>query len=295
MSTSSSSASGVATVSVVVASNGAPGALERCLDALASQTDAAEVIVCEAAAPDEAVRRRYPFASWHVRKGALVPVLWRDGIERATGDLVALTISPMTPAPGWVDAVRAALVDADAAGGAIEPGNDLRLADAAEHLARYARDLLPFERRPSLELAGDNAGYRRALLLEVADSWRGGFWEPDVHRALAGRGAVLVHDPTLVVTMGRSAGATAFLRQRLAHGRVFGRSRGAGRPRGANLGRAAAAVLVPLVLVARTAREVLRRRRLRLRLVVSLPFLLAFDLAWAAGEALGHLDAARGR
>jgi len=47
---------------------------------------------------------------------------------------------------------------------------------------------------------------------------------------------------------------------------------------------------VPLVLVARTAREVFGRRRCRTRFLAALPALLAFDVAWAAGEALGHLD-----
>ena len=47
------------------------------------------------------------------------------------------------------------------------------------------------------------------------------------------------------------------------------------------------------LLVARTAVEVFSRGRLRARLVVALPALLAFDAAWAAGEAMGHLDTLR--
>jgi hypothetical protein len=55
------------------------------------------------------------------------------------------------------------------------------------------------------------------------------------------------------------------------------------------------AFLVPLVLVARTAREVFSRRRCRARFVAALPALIVFDSAWATGEALGHLDALRRR
>jgi hypothetical protein len=55
----------------------------------------------------------------------------------------------------------------------------------------------------------------------------------------------------------------------------------------------ALAFVVPVLLVARTAREVFSRRRCRARFVVALPALLAFDSAWAAGEAVGHLHALR--
>ena len=281
-------------VSVVVACNGAPGALERCLDAVAPQLAGSELVVCSAAEQPEALRRRYPNAVWVVRDDALVPVLWRDGIARARGELVALTISPMIPRHDWLEALRAALADADAIGGAIEPAAGLRAADRAECWSRYARDMLPFTAAPSLDLAGDNAGYRRARLLAVEESWREGFWEPEVHAALAARGDRLRHEPSVVVEMGRSAGAAAFCRQRLAHGREFGRTRGGRSGAGANLARIALSVVVPFVLVARTVQEASRRGRRRSLLPV-LPHVLLFDAAWAAGEALGHVDALRAR
>jgi hypothetical protein len=282
-------------VTVVVASNGTAGAVARCLASLDAQREGVEVIVCQPAAPEQALVERFPGVRWHHRADALVPELWRDGIRLARGELVALTISPMLVAGDWIATLRDVLEEWDAVGGAVEPAPGLGLADSAEHLTRYARDMLPFERQESLELAGDNAGYRRALLAEVASSWENGFWEPDVHRALAARGARLVHDPALVVRMGPSAGAGAFVRQRVAHGRAFGRARGAGAGTAANLARVAAAAVVPLVLVLRTTREVLARGRGRRRLALALPFLLLFDVAWACGEALGHLDALRGR
>ena len=283
------------TLSVVVASNGAAGSVERCLAALAGQLEGAEVLVCEPTPSAEETRRRFPFATWHVRDGALVPELWHDGISEARGELVALTISPMVPAEDWVDSLRASLATCDAVGGAIEPAPGLRLGDLAEYLCRYSRDMLPFGERSTIDLPGDNAGYRRRRLLEVEDTWTNGFWEPDVHRALAARGAALRHDPAVLVRMGRSAGVTAFVRQRFLHGREFGRSRGRGATAAGNVSRVVLAPVVPCVLLARTAREVVARRRLRARLAACAPILLAFDLSWAAGEALGHLDALRGR
>ncbi len=90
-------------LSVVVGSNGAHDSVERFLEAVAPQIAAdVEVIVCEAVASADGVRLRYPAVRFLEREEALVPELWRDGIDEARGDVVLLTISPMLPAPDWV-------------------------------------------------------------------------------------------------------------------------------------------------------------------------------------------------
>jgi len=264
----------LADLSIVLASNGAPGSVEACLAALAGQMDEAEVIVQE-------------------RPGALVPELWRDGIDAATGAIVALTISPMRPAPDWVARIRERLAEDEVVAGAIEPGDGLRIVDWAEYFCRYARDMLPFERRENPAIPGDNCAYRRELLERTRGLYRDGFWEPEVNRALRADGVALWHDPSVVVYQARSAGFRAFFRQRFVHGREYGRQRGARFGAGRNAAGVVLAAVVPFLLVARTAGEVFSRGRLRARLVVALPALLAFDAAWAAGEAMGHLDTLR--
>jgi len=62
-----------------------------------------------------------------------------------------------------------------------------------------------------------------------------------------------------------------------------------------NLAGVLGAPLVPPVLITRVVRETQRRGRLRGRLLAVLPIIVVFDCAWAAGEALGHLDALRRR
>jgi hypothetical protein len=280
-------------LSIVVGSNGAPGSVEGCLAALAGQTDGVEVIVCEPAASGVDVRDAYPSVRFLERSGALVPELWRDGIDVAVGDAVALTISPMRPAPDWVARLRERLGEDEVVAGAIDPGQDLRLVDWAEYFCRYARDMRPFSRRENPEIPGDNCAYRRPLLERTRGIFRDGFWEPEVNRALRGEGVRLWHDPAIVVYQGRSAGFGPFVRQRLTHGRAYGRQRGARFGRGRNAAALALAFVVPLVLVGRTASEVFSRRRFRGRFIAALPALLAFDTAWAAGEAMGHVDSLR--
>lgn len=288
------SSSSASRLSIVVGSNGARGSVERCLDALAPQVDGAEVIVCEPSASPHELQRRYPFARFLERPEALVPALWRDGIDAATGSVVALTISPMAPAPDWVSRIRGRLERDEVVAGAIEPGTGLRLVDWAEYFCRYARDMLPFALRENPEIPGDNCAYRRELLERTRALYRDGFWEPEVNRDLRARGIKLWHDPAVVVFQGRSAGFRAFFRQRLEHGRAYGRQRGARFGRGRNAAGVVLAWVVPAVLVLRTAREVFSRRRWRGRFLVSLPVLVALDIAWAVGEASGHVDCLRG-
>ena len=129
--------------------------------------------------------------------------------------------------PGWLDTAWRLSREADGVGGAIEPGDDLRLRDWAEYFCRYARDMLPFQARETVDFPGDNAVYTRAALAAAHDVYRDGFWELEVNRALRDKGFRLWHAPDLVVYQERSAGFRAFSRQRLVHGRKYGRQRGA--------------------------------------------------------------------
>lgn len=277
-------------LSIVVAANGTPGSVERCLAALAPQVDGAEVLVCGAPA-DEVATRGHAFARFVATDAELVPERWRDGIDAAHGEVVALTISPMEPAPDWVATLHEQHRSRDVVAGAIEPAQRLRLADWAEYFCRYSRDMLTFPGHECLELPGDNASYKRSVLEPVRDTYRDGFWEPVVHRELHRRGVELWHDPALVVRQGRSAGFGVFVRQRFVHGRIFGRQHGRGGLAG--MVRAAAAPAVTAVLLLRQAREVFGKGRNRLRFVLAAPLLVVFDAAWALGEGLGHLEAGR--
>lgn len=295
MSSSISSSSAEPTVTVVIGSNAPPERLENCLAALEPQRDGVEVRVHEAAASPSELRGRFPWARFVTTPGALVPHHWRDGIDAADGEIVALTISQMIPAPDWIATIRRELASGDVVGGAIEPGEGLRVVDWAEYFCRYSRDMRPFERRETVDLPGDNAAYRRSRLETVRETYRDGFWEPDVHRTLAAHGVALPQTPDLVVEQGRSAGFRAFARQRTEHGRAYGRQRGV---RFSTLRNAVGLVawpLVPGLMTLRVVQLVLRKRRFRTRLLVALPAVIVLNVVWAVAEARGHLDVLRAR
>ena len=235
------------TVTVVIGSNAPPESLAACLEALEPQRDGVEVLVQEGRPSPADLRDRFPWADFALAPDQLVPEHWRDGIDRASGEIVALTIAPMIPAPDWIATIRRLHAEHEAVGGAIEPGPRLRLVDWGEYFCRYARDMPPFEATGNVDLPGDNAAYDRALLEGVAR---------DVSRRVLGAGrrtgawpptaSCLWHDPALVVRQGRSAGFGAFARQRLAHGRRYGHQRGVHFSRSRNLVGVVAAPLVPV-------------------------------------------------
>jgi hypothetical protein len=282
-------------LSIIVGSNGASSDLEACLSALEPQAGSAEVLVCEPSPSSDALRERFPFVRFIARPGALVPELWRDGIDASSGRIVALTISPMRPAADWVATIHEQHEYREVVAGAIDPADGLRLGDWAEYFCRYSRDMLPFEGHQCLQLPGDNATYTRTLLERTRELYRKGFWEPDVHRALHAEGVPLWHVPELLVRQGRSAGVAAFTRQRLMHGRAYGGQRGARFGVMRNLIGVLAGPAIPILLTLRVVRDVLSKRRLRGRLLAALPLIAFFNVAWALGEAQGHLDAFRDR
>jgi hypothetical protein len=283
-------------LTVVVASNGAPGSVERFLDDVGPQCGSDdEVIACEPVASADEVRRRFPDVRFLERRGALVPELWRDGIDEARGEVVLLTISPMLPAPDWIATARRLSREAEAIGGAIDPASGLRVRDWAEYFCRYARDMRPFEPHACADLPGDNAAYRLAALDPVRDQYRDGFWEPVVHRALLERSNRLRHDPALLVEQGRSAGVAAFARQRRRHGRLYGHQRGERFGTARNVVGVVGSPLVPFLMTFRVVRQVAAKRRHRLAALLALPLIFYFNAVWALAEARGHADMVRRR
>jgi len=282
-------------LSVIIGSTGPADALTACLSALEPQREGAEVLVCETAASPAELRERFSWARFIDGPERTVPALWADGIARARGGIVALTIAPMRPAADWVETIHREHRNHDAVAGAIEPADGLGLADLAEYLCRYAPDMLPFQAHECPALPGDNASYKRDLLERTADLHREGFWEPVVHRRLAEEGVVLWHAPQLLVRQGRSGGIRAFVRQRLAHGRAHGGQRGALFGPVRNTAGVVGAPAVPLLLGFRIASELARRRRFGVRALMAQPLVLLYNVAWAVGEARGHIDALRTR
>lgn len=283
---------GEVAVSVVVGTRPGEHSPRACLDALAAQRRPGVEVVVAADAPFT-----HPVADTVVvQAGAAVPDLWAAGIRRATGARVALLSGVLVPAPDWLDRVDAADLDtAVAVGGAIDPGPRLRLRDWAAYFCRYARYQRPLADDAALDLAGDNACYRRDVLERYAAHYDDGFWEPVVHQAMRRDGLRLALDDSIVVRQPRGISFGTLARQRVRHGRRHGRDRAAATTRRATVVAIVTAALVPWVMAGRAARATFARARHRVAFVGSLPLLVLLYSCWAYGELLGGIDALRGR
>ena len=275
-------------LSVVVAVRDAEGSAGDCLGAVLGQCDAGvEVVVVT---DSEALARSAPPPVRTFVVEGLVNEMWAEGIRQARGDLVGLLASTVVPAPDWVSLTGELHAGGDdVVGGAIEPAGRLRAIDWAVYFCRYSPYLRPLDPSAALEVPGDNASYRADVLREYAHLYRTAFWEPSVHHAMRADGRRLRMSDERVVHHAGGQHAAAFCRQRFVHGREHGAAWARGRPRTAVLARAAAAPLVPAVMIARAARSVFAKRRHRARFLLSVPLLLVFFGCWAAGELVGRL------
>jgi len=281
-------------LSIVVASSNARASIRDCLDSLTQQASAeVELIVVDNSGDGSAdiVRAHFPGAQLlTMPAGALINQLWSAGIAESQGDIVALTTAHCIPASDWVAQVRAAHASAAAGiGGTIDGDAGSSLVDWAVCFCRYSRFMPPLGAGEVADIAADNAAYKREPLFRHQAQWRDGLWEPQLHRALAREGQVLLLAPAMGVRHRHSYGFAAFLRQRFIHGRQYGgwRTTTLSPARRALL--VAASPLLPWLLLQRTVRRVLGKGSHGLRLVATLPLLAAFFVAWSCGEALGYV------
>ena len=269
-----------------------PGSVEACLEALAPQRDGVEVIVCEATPSagrgTQRVRVRRDSSSVRARS---CPSSGVTASTRRRGDRGADDLADGARRRTGSRRSARALAEDEAVGGAIDPGDGLRLVDWAEYFCRYARDMRPFalaRERGDLPATTPPTGASSSSATRPLPRRVLGAGGPP--RAPRTRGARSGTTPSVVVFQGRSAG--------------FGRvPRGSGSSTAAPTVGSAAPVrrgperwpgssarpLVPFVLTSRVRREVFSGAAVAARSLAALPRCLAFDVAWAAGEAAGHL------
>ncbi|MGH2460601.1 MAG: glycosyltransferase [Chloroflexota bacterium] len=284
------------TLSVVVAARNGRATVEQCLQALEAQRPdgIAEIILVDNSSDGTAsvVRERFPEVELvRVAGSALVPRLWAEGALRARQPIVALTTAQMAVQPGWARALiqHHQARDGAGVGGPILPAPGLRLADQAVYWLRFAHWGERNLHGPSRELAGDNASYRRARILDFGEAIRrDGFWETEFHAWLRRSGERLdVASDASVHFLGQVS-IRELASQRLIHGRRFGAGRVASRSFARRMLFVLAWPLTPAVFLARLFA---RARRLggATSFVRSSPWLLYLLAWWSTGELLGYL------
>lgn len=286
---------GVKELSVVVAAAHSRAGLEACLTSLKDQVAGGEIEViavcncCEGAG--RSIEAAFPFVRLiEAPPGTTVPALRTLGIQAATGRIVALLEDNSIVAPTWCGAIRKAHeASQEIVGGPVERVGRHRAADWAVYFYEYGKYMLPCVAGASATLSGNNVSYKRALLQEIQDEFRDGFFEAFLHERLRGQGRILSMAPDAVVYHTLNYRVGKVLVQTFHHGRHYAGRRVAAASGLTRLGFAAGSTLLPVILPLRMARLVLQRRRHLRELTVAMPYLVLFMTSWACGELMGYL------
>ena len=295
-------------LSVVITVVSGKEAVRRCLAALTPQIDfaAAEVVVPYDEWSEEVSElvAEYQLVNFYfvenlnlalsgnasAREHRLYDRRRATGIQVARGRIVALTEDHAIPAPDWCRQILAAHEGPEAViGGVIENGIDRPLNWAWYYcdFGRYGRPL------PNLEaeyVSDVNVSYKRAALMEIYEVWRSSYHETTVHWALRDRGVKLKLDEKITVFQHRpEVSLKKSWSERIAWGRIFAETRSFRLSTLHRLGLAAGTPFLPILLLLRILRHMIRHKRTARLMNSVLPFAIFLLTGWSVGEFLGYL------
>jgi len=282
-------------LTVVVPSVNGLGDLMDCLAALSAQRADVELEVLVADRCGEAVRaevrRSYPWVRLLAApSGTTIPDLRAMAFREARGTSVAVIEDHVIVPAGWARALLDAQAGAEVVvGGAIENAAVHRLVDWAAFLCEYSHCIAPLPEGPADWLPGNNVVYPRALLGRYESVLGRGQWENRLHDAMRRDGVPLVCRPQIAVGHKKHYTVGEYLSQRYLYARSYAGARVADASLPTRLTYGAAALALPPLLMFRTVRRVVAKRRHRAELVRSLPLLAVFVMSWAFGEMVGYI------
>jgi len=139
-------------------------------------------------------------------------------------------------------------------------------------------------------IPGGNVSYRRDVFLKA--SMAGKLWELDFHAALYDGGARFYRDGAIVAEFGSPHSVREYVAERFELSRQFAARRVTGKSPALRLALAAASLALPALVVWRVAGAVLRKPVYLGRCLLALPWIMAFSVVQAYGEAAGCLTTA---
>jgi len=291
-------------LSVVVTVVGGKELVARCLNELCNQIDfrTAEVIVPydqysknvgDLATQFSQVQFHYTPSDCEVRpiEHDLYDRRRAAGLNIARGRVVAMTEDYAVPAKDWCSQILACHEqDYPIIGGAIDNEVDHPLNWALYYcdFGRYGRPLAPGEAKYASDV---NIAYKRDALNQVRSIWRESYQETSVNWGLQALGKKIFLDPRMLVFENRpTLSVRDLIRERIQWGRVFARTRiavGGGRPQRVLF--AAVTPFLPLLLLARVCKHMLRQHRSAKQVAQTLPWASLLLFGWAIGEFAGYV------
>jgi hypothetical protein len=255
-------------------------------------TRGVEVIFVERVS-DAAPSERAGLLDGVVRVGApetaTLPRLLGTAFQHARGEIIAITDTLCELDDRWADTLLQVHESADPViGGSVEPGELRGLVDWAAYLTDYGQFMLPLTEGVATELPGNNISMKRWALERGQALTHGEFWKTYWCRQLQADGLNLRMAPQLTVRYRCVYDLWPFLVRRFHHGRCFAGMRLRQLSGIKRIVYLAGAPALPVVLLARTFRAVLPKRRCVGKLLLAMPMIFLATLSWALGELVGY-------
>jgi len=207
-----------------------------------------------------------------------------EGIERATGDRIAVLGDRYEVTPAWIERLLRG-GGAAVAAGCIAPGSHMTYWGWCVYLCEYAHvapPVTPGETRQPKLAPGGNMVYSRAIVRQFPPARATS--ELSFHATLIEAGVNLRLCPELEVEFASPPGA-GYVVERFLHSRAIGREGGARK--------LLIAPLLPLVAPMRIGAAILSRGRYLTRFLLCVPVIVLLGVVQAAGEFTGALGALR--
>jgi hypothetical protein len=204
--------------------------------------------------------------------------------------VVALTEDYAVPAEDWCQQILLAHEQSHAVvGGAIDNDVDHAL-NWALYYCDFGRYGTPLVAGPTEYASDVNIAYKREALNSITSTWANAYHETLVNWTLRSRGETVFLDPRMLVRERRPKikFGVAF-RERIEWGRVFAETRVAACNRWQRLTYLVGTAVLPLVLLARVLKHMVRQRRTFRQMVTTLPLAAGLVFAWSLGEFTGYL------
>ncbi len=264
----------------------------RCLGSICASDPPHEVILADGGDtdPTRTIQAAFPGVTVLHAPGHTVPQLRWAAACRATGSIVVVTEARMVPVHGWwrtFAEAHARWPDARVVGGVVSIGADASDFDRGLYLSEYVAFAPGAAVGVASTLSSGNLSYTRAALLAEGDLLDRGAWDHALFHRWRGAAGFIRQDRAEVVFINGMSVEQART-MRYAFGRAYGADRVRQRSAWWRALRGASAVALPALLTARAVAAARRHRSPALTLG-AVSWLVAFNLDWAAGEAVGYL------
>ena len=282
-------------LSIVIAAWNGSTSLRRCLISLVNQLDPedSEVIVASNFSSDGVQDLLQSVSFLHfisLPSVSTVPELRTRGIERASGDVIALLEDHCTVDEAWAAQMRKAhKLSYSVIGGSVENVRGASPLNWAVYFYDYGPYMLPDVPRVAKSLTGCNISYKTRVLHEVRDRYRNGFHETFINQELQRRGYELYLLPSAMAYHNKKYRLKSSIGESYHHGRLFGALRVSDASFNERAYRVATSLFLPVLLPSRIVLRTFRKKNHVKELVIAFPYLLLLIGAWSYGEFCGYV------